>query len=78
MPRAATMPPKLNDMSRRHDLLIDLLNMSRAQRRARGVRATNAQLQHELGAVRYMIERMEDTAFSSNIGPASTETLDGN
>lgn len=34
--------------------------MGRAERRRRGVRASRADVQHELGLVNYMIERLED------------------
>jgi hypothetical protein len=59
---AAKMPPVTGDLYARRDVLSRLANMSRAQRRAAGVRAPLAQIQHELGGVLYAIGRMEDTA----------------
>lgn len=52
--------PDVGDLHRRRAWLASLDNMGRKERRRRGIKATRADIQHELGAVSYLIERLEE------------------
>lgn len=46
--------------------------MGRQERRRRGIKATRADIQHELGAVSYLIERLEEgTLTPKGIGASN-------
>lgn len=47
--------------------------MGRAARRRRGIRANRADIQHELGLVNYMIERLE----AGTLTPRQMEAANG-
>jgi hypothetical protein len=63
----------VKDLHRQRALLIELLNMSRAQRRARGVKKGKLALYDELGVVEYLLSK-QDTSFTplSNAEPLRT------
>jgi hypothetical protein len=53
----------VKDLRRQRELLVELLNLSRAQRRARGVKKGKLELYDELGFVEHLLS-LEDTSFS--------------